>query len=149
MPSDTLRHDSPSAGTDAGLLLARVMLVALFLVSGWNKLMGPDRTAGYLGSLGLPIPGLLVWLVIAAELVLPVLLLVGFRARWVALALAAFTLATALAGHRFWDFDAATQAQQFSNQLTQFLKNLAIAGGFLALGLVGPGRYALDARRRL
>ncbi|MBK1657317.1 DoxX family protein [Paracraurococcus ruber] len=148
MPSDLAARPAAAPATqDLGLLLARVMLVALFLVSGWMKLSNPGRTAGYLGSLGLPMPGILVWLVIATELLLPLLLLLGVRARWVALALAGFTVLTALSGHRFWEFDAATQAQQFNGQMTQFLKNLGIAGGFLVLGLVGPGRFSLDARR--
>ncbi|MDO9712051.1 DoxX family protein [Paracraurococcus lichenis] len=147
MPSDiAARPAAAPASQDLGLLVARVMLSALFLYSGWAKFSAPDRTAGYFGSLGLPMPGVMVWVAIAAELVLPILLLIGIRARWVAFALCVFTLVTALTGHKFWTFDAATQAQQASAQLTQFLKNLGIAGGFLVLGLTGPGRYAADRR---
>ena len=146
MSSDSSASLGRPANLDAGLLLARVMLSALFLVSGYFKLMGMERTTGYFASLGLPMPGLMVWLAILAELGLPILLLVGFRARWVALALCLFTLFTAATGHRFWGFDTATQFPHYVAQLTQFLKNLGIAGGFLLLALVGPGRFAVDRR---
>lgn len=146
MPSDHAPTLDRPANLDAGLLLARVMLSALFLVSGYGKLMAVERTTGYFASLGLPWPGVMTWVAILAELGLPVLLLIGIRARWVALALCLFTLVTAATGHRFWGFDAATQAPQYTAQLTQFLKNLGIAGGFLLLSLVGPGRYAADRR---
>lgn len=144
MPSDAVRFPDRPANLDAGLLLARVMLSALFLVSGYFKLMAVERTTGYFGSLGLPMPGVMVWVAILAELGLPILLLLGIRARWVALALCVFTLVTALTGHRFWGLDTATQFPQYMAQLTQFLKNLGIAGGFLVLALTGPGRYAVD-----
>ena len=133
MPSDSIRSVDRPANLDAGLLLARIMLSALFFVSGYGKLMAVERTTGYFASLGMPMPGVMVWVAILAELGLPVLLLLGIRARWVALALCLFTLITAATGHRFWGFDTATQLPQYTAQLTQFLKNLGIAGGFLLL----------------
>ena len=146
MPSDTARTLDRPANLDAGLLLARVMLSAVFLVSGYFKLMAVERTTGYLGSLGVPMPGVMVWVAIIAEIGLPILLLLGIRARWVALALCLFTLITAAIGHRFWGIDTATQFPQYVGQITQFLKNLGIAGGFLLLALIGTGRFALDRR---
>jgi putative oxidoreductase len=91
-------------------------------------------------------PNVMVWVAILVEIGLPILLLLGIRARWVALALCVFTLITAATGHRFWGFDTAAQFPQYVAQLTQFLKNLGIAGGFLLLALIGPGRYAVDRR---
>ncbi|MFC7477137.1 DoxX family protein [Dankookia sp. GCM10030260] len=146
MPSDTARSLDRPANLDAGLLLARIMLSALFLVSGYFKLMAVERTTGYFAGLGVPMPGIMVWLAILAELGLPILLLLGIRTRWVALALCLFTLVTAAIGHRFWGIDTATQFPQYVGQLTQFLKNLGIAGGFLLLALTGPGRFAVDRR---
>ena len=140
MPSDSVRTLDRPANLDAGLLLARIMLSALFLVSGYVKLMAVERTTGYFASLGMPMPDVMVWVAILVELGLPILLLLGIRARWVALALCLFTLITAATGHRFWGFDTATQFPQYIAQLTQFLKNLGIAGGFLLLALIGPGR---------
>jgi putative oxidoreductase len=146
MPSDSVRTLDRPANLDAGLLLARIMLSALFLVSGYFKLMAVERTTGYFASLGIPMPNVMVWVAILVEIGLPILLLLGIRARWVALALCVFTLITAATGHRFWGFDTAAQFPQYVAQLTQFLKNLGIAGGFLLLALIGPGRYAVDRR---
>ncbi len=147
MPAESLRYADRPANLDLGLLAARIALVLLFLIAGYYKLIAPDNTARYFGGLGLPMPGILVWLVILAEIGLPLLLLVGFKARWVALALLLFTLATAFIGHKFWTFDPATQYPQYFAQLSNFFKNVGIAAGFGLLALVGPGRYSVDERR--
>ncbi len=123
-------------------LLARILLSGLFFVAGYNKMMNVAGTAGYFGKLGLPLPEVLVWIVIAVEVLGALLILIGWRTRLVAWALAIFTVATAVVGHRFWGLDPA----QFNNQFTQFLKNLAIAGGFLMLAAYGPGRLSADRR---
>lgn len=118
-------------------LLGRILLSLLFFVAGYNKLMNVAGTAGYFGKLGLPAPEMLVWLVIAIELVGALLVLIGWQTRWVAWGMAIFTVATGVVGHKFW-VDA--------GQTTQFLKNLAIAGGFLLLAYSGPGRLSVDRR---
>ena len=66
MPSDTARSLDRPANLDAGLLLARILLSALFLVSGYFKLMAVERTTGYFAGLGVPMPGIMVWLTILA-----------------------------------------------------------------------------------
>lgn len=121
-------------------LFARIMLAALFLYAGIGKLGNVAGTAGYFGKLGLPGGEAMVWLVILVEIVGGLLIVVGWKTRWVAWAMALFTLATAVAGHAFWGLEGA----QMNNQLTQFLKNLSIAGGFVMLAWAGPGRYSLD-----
>jgi putative oxidoreductase len=123
-------------------LIGRVLLSLLFFVAGYNKIINVAGTAGYFGKLALPMPDVLVWLVIAVELVGALLILIGWQTRLVAWGMAVFTVATALVGHKFWGIDPA----QFNNQLTQFLKNLAIAGGFLMLAAWGPGRVSVDRR---
>jgi putative oxidoreductase len=120
------------------LLAARIFLVPLFLVSGVGILAAPGGFAGYMASLGLPAPMLVTWLVIAIKVLGSVAVLVGFQTRLASYAIAAFAIGAALLGH----FDFADQ-----NQITQFMKNLAVAGGFLALSAAGPGAYSLDARR--
>jgi putative oxidoreductase len=80
-------------------------------------------------------PDLLVWLVIAIELGGALLILIGWKTRVVAWVMAIFTVATALIGHKFW---------VDPSQATQFLKNLAIAGGFIMLAYAGPGRLSVD-----
>lgn len=123
-------------------LLGRILLSGLSLVQGYNKLMNVAGTSGYFGRLGLPVPEVLVWGVIAVEILGGLLILIGWQTRLVAWGLAIFTVATAVVGHKFWGIDPA----QFNNQFTQFLKNLAIAGGFLMLAACGPGRISVDRR---
>jgi putative oxidoreductase len=122
------------------LLLARVYLAALFVVAGYNKITNIAGTTGYLGKLGVPAPGTLVWIVIAIELLGGLLIVVGWKTRWVAWVMAGFTLATAILGHAFWSAEGA----QFASQMTQFLKNIAIMGGFMLLAVAGPGRFSVD-----
>jgi len=124
------------------LFVSRILLATLFLVAGFNKLSGVDRTIAYLAKQGVPAPNVMVWAVIAAELGGGLLLVLGWKTRWVAWFMAAFTLAAAFIGHAFWNFE----AQQATLQMTQFLKNLAIVGGFLLLASAGPGRVSLDRR---
>ena len=116
-------------------LVGRILMTLLFFVAGYNKLMNVTGTAGYFGKLGLPMPDLLVWIVIAIELGGALLILIGWKTRWVAWVMAIFTVAAAVIGHKFW-ID--------PSQATQFLKNLAIAGGFIMLAYAGPGRLSVD-----
>lgn len=120
------------------LLVSRILLVTLFLLSGFGMATNPTGVAGYFGSLGMPAPGLMVWLVVALKLVAGLAVLAGWNTRYAAYALAAFSVGAALIGHN-------NIADQ--NEMTQLLKDFAIAGGFLALSVAGPGAYALDARR--
>jgi putative oxidoreductase len=116
-------------------LVGRILLTPLFFVAGYQKLMNVAGTAGYFGKVGLPMPDLLVWIVIAIELVGALLILIGWKTRVVAWIMAIFAVATAVVGHKFW-ID--------PSQATHFLKNLAIAGGFIMLAYAGPGRLSVD-----
>lgn len=120
------------------LLIARVFLALIFLVAGFGKISAVEGTAGYFASLGLPVPGLTVWLVIALEIVGGLAILFGGMTRTAAFALAAFCVASGYLAH----FQPEDQMQ-----MTSFMKNLAMAGGFLALAVSGPGAWSLDARR--
>ncbi len=110
-------------------LAARLLLALLFLVAGIRKALAFGGTAGYFAKLGLPLPELLAIMVILVEIGGAVAVALGWRLRDVALAMGAFTVLTAFIGHPFW----AAEPAQFSGQLNNFLKNLAIAGGFLLL----------------
>jgi len=116
-------------------LAARVALAALFIIAGFAKIGGYEGTAGYMQSMG--VPGVLLPLVIALELVGGLAIVVGYRTRLVAFLLAGFSVLSGLLFHSPLD----------PNEQTQFLKNLAIGGGFLLLVVHGAGRYSLDARR--
>lgn len=122
---------------DLVLLVARILLVALMLISGFGILMAPSGFAGYMGAIGVPAPTLVTWLVIAVKIIGGLAVLVGFQTRYAAYALAAFCVGSALLGH----MNFADQAE-FNN----FFKNLAMAGGFLALSVSGPGALAIGRR---
>lgn len=129
-------------GHDAALLLARLGLVAIYLQSGFGKLGGYPGLVERLAEAGLPAPPLAAAAAVALELGGALAILVGLATRWGALALIGFTLLASLLFHDFWNFADADRERQ----AVQFLKNLGLAGGFLALLAAGPGRHALDAR---
>lgn len=122
---------------NAIILAARVLLAQIFLVAGFGKLgAGYAGTQGYMEAMG--VPGMLLPLVIALEIGGGLALIAGFMTRWVALALAAFTVASAVLFHA--DFGDQTQT-------IMFMKNLAMAGGLLLLYVHGAGSLSVDAKR--
>jgi putative oxidoreductase len=150
MPSDVIRSRDFAAdrtmNLDLALLVGRVLMVAIFPISGYFKAINIAGTTGYFEKLGAPMPGVAVWVAILAEFILPVLVVIGFKTRWAALGLILYVLGTCIIGHRFWEFDAATQYPMFFSNLMGFMKNLGLAGGLGLIALLGPGRYALDAK---
>ena len=124
------------------VLVGRVLLALIFVTSGYGKLAGLEGTAGYIASAGLPWPTALAAAAGLFELLAGLALVVGFKARWAALALGAFTLLASLLFHAYW---AAPADQQFVQQL-MFMKNLAIAGGLFIVAAFGADRLAFDAR---
>jgi putative oxidoreductase len=126
--------------SDGLALLGRALLSVLFIVSGLGKVAGFAGTAGYIGSQGLPMPQVLAALAIAVELGGGLLLLIGWKARWIAWVIAAFTVVITPIFHNFWSVPAA----EAMNQQVNFLKNIAIVGGLLMVVAMGPGRYSVD-----
>jgi putative oxidoreductase len=114
-------------------LAGRGLMSAIFLVAGFGKISAYAATQGYMESVG--VPGALLPLVIALEIGGGLALLLGFNARLAALALAGFSIASAVLFHA----DFADQAQS-----VMFLKNLALAGGLLLVAAAGPGALAFD-----
>jgi putative oxidoreductase len=119
-------------------LAGRVLLSAIFVLSGISKISAPAATLAYISSVGLPFAHLGLAIAILVELVGGVALVLGYRIRLVAAVLALFTVATALAFH-------SNLADQ--NQLIHFFKNIAMAGGLLQIVAYGAGRFSLDARK--
>jgi len=123
--------------TNTTLLLARLLLSLLFIVAGLGKLADVQGFIGYMQMGG--VPAILAWPTIALELLGGLAILVGFQTRAVALTLAAFCVVTGVLFH----FDPSNQMQ-----MTNFLKNLGLAGGFLVLAVQGAGAWAVDAKLR-
>jgi putative oxidoreductase len=130
------------ATTELVVLIGRVLLALLFLDAGYGKIGGFAGTVGYIGSKGLPMPEVLAAAALTVELVAGILLVIGWKARWAALALGLFALATSFLFHNYWTMPEAQQTLQ----KIMFLKNLAIAGGMLTVFAYGPGGFSVDRR---
>jgi putative oxidoreductase len=124
---------------DVMLLSARLLLALMFIISGFETLAGPGGFAGFLGNIGIPLPLVATWGIIALKLAGGAAIILGLQTRWFAYAFAAFCAATAFLGH-FHPDDVA--------QMRIFWKNFAVAGGFILLSAVGPGALSMDARYR-
>jgi putative oxidoreductase len=110
-------------------------LAIMFFMSGLTKISQYAGTQGYMEAMG--VPGFLLPLVILTEAFGGLAIILGWKTKYVALALAGFTVLSAILFHA-----------DFSNQaeMTNFMKNIAIAGGFLTLFVHGAGAYSLDNR---
>lgn len=122
------------------LLTARVGLGIIFLMSGLGKVAGWSGTVAYAGNKG--VPEILLAGAVALEILGGVSVVVGWKTRWGAAALLAFLAPATVVFHGFWGY----QGADLQLQLIQFLKNVSIAGGLLALGTTGPGAISVDAR---
>jgi putative oxidoreductase len=115
--------------------VGRVLIAAIFLLSGIAKVSAYADTQSYMAAMGVPAAALP--LVIAFEIGAAVAIIIGWQTRWVAMALAGFSVVTAVLFHgELGD----------QTQFIMFMKNIAIAGGFLFLVANGPGALALDNR---
>lgn len=115
--------------------VGRLFLATIFFMSGLTKITSYEGTQGYMDAMG--VPSILLPLVIALEVIGGLAIIFGWKTKAVALTLAGFSIASALLFHA-----------DFSDQMQMgmFMKNVAIAGGFLMLVAQGPGAYALDNR---
>jgi putative oxidoreductase len=118
-------------------LLGRILIGGPFVMSGLGKLAAYSATVGYIAAMGLPVPPLAFLVSVLIELGGGLLLLSGYRARFVSLAMALFCVVTAL----FFHHNFADQ-----NQMIHFLKNVMMAGGLLQITWFGAGAFSLDAR---
>jgi putative oxidoreductase len=134
-------HGSPVVDADllflrrfAGpvVLLARAMLAYIFVVEGFGKIAGYAAVAAYMRDHGVA-PALLP-LVILTEFGGGLLILLGLKTRWAAIALAGFCLLTALLIHLP------------AGEMIEVQKNVAMAGGFVVLTVFGPGAWSIDGR---
>ncbi|WP_342120009.1 DoxX family protein [Pseudoduganella sp. OTU4001] len=126
------------SNTAALPLAARLLMAAIFVISGIGKIAAPAATIGYISAMGLPFPELGLAGAIGIEVVGGLLLVLGLYTRPVALALAAFSIVTGIVFHG---------AIGDQNQLIHLMKNFAMAGGLLQIAAFGAGNLSLDARR--
>ena len=114
-------------------ILGRLLLSAIFLINGIGKIFNYEGTIQYMENFD--VPGYFIIPAITVEILFPILLILGYYTKFSALVLSLFTLALAVIFHT-----------DFSNQmqLMSFLKNIAIAGGFLIIFVYGPGKYSID-----
>jgi putative oxidoreductase len=123
---------------DGSALVGRILLAAIFVLSGIGKVADPTGTIGYITAAGLPLPQLAFAGAALVELGGGIALVLGYRTQLAAAALAIFSVLASLSFHsNFGD----------QNQMIHFLKNFAIAGGLLQVIAFGGGRLSLDARR--
>ena len=118
-------------------LIGRILLSALFLISAFNKVFNLDNSMGWMETFG--VPGFLIFPAIAIEIILPILVIVGYQARIAAGILSIFCLLTAFLFH----FDFSNQSQ-----LVSFLKNIGLAGGFLFIVANGTKDWAVDKEKK-
>ena len=118
-------------------LIGRIFISALFLISAFNKIFNLDGSMGWMEEFG--VPGFLIFPAIAVEIILPVLVIVGYQARIAAGILAIFCLVTAFLFH----FDFSNQSQ-----LVSFLKNIGLAGGFIFIVANGTKDWAVDKEKK-
>ena len=116
-------------------LTARIFISSVFLLSGYNKIFNYNSTVGWMEGFGLP--GFLLIPAIILEIAGPILIVIGYQTRIAAGALSLFCLATAIIFHT-----------DFSNQMqfVAFMKNIALAGGFLFLVVNGAKGFCLDKK---
>jgi putative oxidoreductase len=138
MSSSSITAEPASGGASVAILVGRILLAAMFVLAGFAKLMDIAGTAGWFGSIGLPVPTIVAVLVGLLELVGGLAIVVGYKTRIAALALAVFAIGATLIAHtNFADM----------MQFLIFQKNFAVVGGLLVLAFTGAGALSLDARR--
>lgn len=130
-----------SSGNAIVSLLGRVLLSAIFILSGFSKIFTFHAMAGMLAAKGFPLATVAAGIAIAIEVVGGLAILTGFKAKIAAWVVFLYLIPTTLLFHNFWTMQG---AMRVSNQ-TNFMKNLAIMGGLLLLASNGAGRCSLDA----
>lgn len=125
---------------DALLLAGRLLLGVIFLFSGYGKLMHLDGFASSLAGRGVPMTQVLAPLGACVEFFGGLAIILGAELRWASALMILFVIVATLISHRYWEYQGAARQAQHTN----FMKNLAIIGGFLALMAAGGGRLSLE-----
>tara|TARA_B100000963_G_scaffold309114_1_gene284917 strand:+ start:324 stop:710 length:387 start_codon:yes stop_codon:yes gene_type:complete len=117
--------------------IGRVLISSVFLFSGYSKILNYDSTVGYMEGFG--VPGFLLWPTIVLEIVLPIMIIVGYKTQIASILIAIFCIITGLIFHL-----------DFGNQMQviALLKNLGLAGGFIFFAIHGSGDWAVEKKKK-
>jgi putative oxidoreductase len=118
-------------------LIGRVFISVLFLLSAYSKILNYSETVNWMEGFG--VPGFLLIPTIALEIILPILIIIGYHTRLAATLLALFSIVTAFIFHSNF----ADQMQMIS-----FLKNIGLAGGFILVAVNGPKNWAIESKKK-
>lgn len=127
-------------GEDAGLLIGRLLMAALFLPFGISKVEHWQGTVGLMHKVHAPLPVLAAAIAVICEIPVSLMIAAGLKTRWACLVMMAYTAGATWLAHRFWLMSGPAMMENKIN----FFKNIAIIGGFLILACAGPGRYSAD-----
>ena len=137
-----------SPADDTWLLIARMMLMLLFVVSGAQKIGDPaDLARMAIAPKGIPFPLLAAWLAIVFEIGGSAMIVLGYRTRWAAIAFTVYILVLGPWFHQFWHYSFAKDGMIAQMMKDDFFHHTTMAAGFILLAVAGPGRFSLDARQ--
>ena len=123
-------------------LIGRVLIALIFAYFGYMKAMNFGGSIGYFAKWGFPLPQVAAALAVIFELGGGILLIVGWKTRWVAWALALYTVVATAVAHRYWSYP----PEQAFNQMSHFFKNVSLIGGLIYVAALGPGALSVDKR---
>jgi len=129
-----------SGQNDFAALMGRILLAILFVPAGFETVTGFSGTVGYIKSQGVPLPEMAAIIRILIELGAGLMVLVGWKTRWAALAFIVYLFVITPIFHNFWS---APEAQKMMEEIN-FMKNVGICGAFFLLLAFGPGRFSFD-----
>ena len=127
--------------TDVLILLGRILLAWVFVGVAYGTIINFAGSLSYFTSLKLPAPALFTWVALVLELVISASLILGIGTRYAAVLMFVFVVVTTAIAHRYWEYPAGPQQ---IGQYNNFLKNISILGGALAIFVTGAGRFSLD-----
>ena len=120
---------------DACLLISRILLVFIFLHAGIGKIQHFADTIGYMQHYNVPLVKVSLIIAIAIEVGLAILIILGFKARYSAIIMMLYLVVITIIFHNIL---------KDPQQMINFLKNISILGGLLAIALQGPGKLSFD-----
>ena len=126
---------------DVLILLGRILLAWVFVGVAYGTIINFAGSLSYFTSLKLPAPALFTWMALVLELVISAGLILGIGTRYATILIFVFVVVATAIAHRYWEYPAGPQQ---IGQYNNFLKNISIMGGALAIFITGAGRFSLD-----